>query len=70
MAKFNILNAQNQNEGASTIEISSISGQVIHSQKSNPGTITTIQTNGWAAGVYILKATNNGTQTTKKLIIQ
>lgn len=68
--QFNILNAQNQNEGASTIEISSISGQVIHSQKSNPGTITTIQTNGWAAGVYILKATNNGTQTTKKLIIQ
>lgn len=68
--QFNILNAQNQNEGASTIEISSISGQVIHSQKSNPGTTTTIQTNGWAAGVYILKATNNGTQTTKKLIIQ
>lgn len=68
--QFNILNAQNTNDGASTIEISSINGQVIHSQKSNPGTTTTIQTNGWAAGVYILKATNNGTQTTKKLIIQ
>lgn len=68
--QFNILNAQNQNEGTSTIEISSLNGQVIHSQKSNPGTTTTIQTNSWASGVYILKATNNGTQTTKKLIIQ
>jgi hypothetical protein len=68
--QFNILNAQNTNDGASTIEISSINGQVIHSQKSNPGTTTSIQTNGWAAGVYILKATNNGIQTTKKLIIQ
>jgi hypothetical protein len=68
--QFNILNAQNQNEGASTIEVSSLNGQVIHSQKSSPETTTTIQTNGWAAGVYILKATNNRTQTTKKLIIQ
>jgi hypothetical protein len=68
--QFNILNQQNQNDGISTIEISNANGQMIHSQKSNPGTITTIQTNGWAAGVYILKATNNETQTTKKLIIQ
>jgi hypothetical protein len=68
--QVNILNTQNQNEGASTIEISSLNGQVIYSQKSNPGTTTTIQTNEWATGVYILKATNNGTQTTKKLIIQ
>ena len=69
-SQFNILNALNQNEGTSKIEISNLNGQVIHSQKSNPGTTTTIQTNGWAAGVYILKATNNGIQTTKKLIIQ
>jgi hypothetical protein len=68
--QVNILNTQNQNEGDSTIEISSLNGQVIHSQKSNPGTTTTIQTNDWATGIYVLKATNNGTQTTKKLIIQ
>jgi hypothetical protein len=68
--QFNIVNAQNQNDGSSIIEISNVNGQMIHSQKSNPGTTTTIQTNGWAAGVYILKATNNETQTTKKLIIQ
>jgi Secretion system C-terminal sorting domain/PQQ-like domain len=64
--QFNILNS---NEGTSSIEISNLNGQVIHSQKLNSGT-TTIQTNNWAAGVYILKATNNGTQTIKKFIIQ
>lgn len=64
--QFNILNS---NEGISSIEISNLSGHVIHSQKLNSGT-TTIQTNSWAAGVYILKATNNGTQTIKKFIIQ
>jgi hypothetical protein len=69
-SQIHVLNAQNQNDGVSTIEISSLNGQVIHSQKSNPGTTTTIQTNGWATGVYILKATNNGIQTTKKLILQ
>ncbi|NDP26650.1 MAG: T9SS type A sorting domain-containing protein [Flavobacterium sp.] len=69
-SEFNIRNAQNAKDGASTIEISTVNGQVIHSQKSNPGTTTTIQTNGWANGVYILKAINNGTQTTKKLILQ
>ena len=56
-------------EATTTIEISSIDGQIIHSQKLNSGT-TTIQTNSWATGVYILKATNNGTQITKKLVIQ
>lgn len=68
--EVNITNGHNANDGASSIEISSLNGQVIHSQKSNPGTTTTIQTKDWAAGVYILKATNNGTETTKKLIIQ
>jgi trimeric autotransporter adhesin len=68
--QFNIFNGQDLNDGSSIIEISNVNGQVIHSQKSNPRTTTTIQTNGWAAGVYILKATNNETQTTKKLIIQ
>ena len=68
--EVNITNVQNANDGASTIEISSLNGQVIHLQKSNPGTTTTIQTKGWSAGVYILKATNNGNETTKKLIIQ
>jgi trimeric autotransporter adhesin len=69
-AELNITNAQNDNDGASKIEISSLNGQLIHSQKSNPGTTTTIQTKGWSTGVYILKASNNGTETTKKLIIQ
>ncbi len=64
--QFNISNTL---EAASTIEISSLDGQIIHSQKLNSGT-TTIQTNSWATGVYILKATNNGTQITKKLVIQ
>jgi len=64
--EFNISNTL---EGAATIEISSLNGQLIHSQKLNSGT-TTIQTKSWATGVYILKATNNGVQTTKKLIIQ
>jgi hypothetical protein len=68
--QFNILNTLDQNEGISTIEISNINGKIIHSQKSNPGTTTTVQTNNWAVGVYILKATNNGAQITKKLIIQ
>ena len=64
--QFNILNS---NEGTSSIEISNLTGQVIHSQKLNSGT-TTIQTKGWAAGVYILNTTINGTQTIKKFIIQ
>lgn len=67
---FNILNTQNQKDETTTIEISTINGQVIHSQKSNSGTTTTILTNGWNKGIYILKTTNNGTQTTKKLIIR
>ena len=66
--QFNIANTLDQKEDA-TIEISSLNGQVIHTQKLNSGT-TTIQTKSWATGVYILKATNNGNQTTKKLIIQ
>jgi hypothetical protein len=68
--QINIMNAQNQLDGASTIEISNLNGQLIHSQKSNPGTTSTIQTNGWAKGVYMVKASSNGAQTTKKLIIQ
>jgi hypothetical protein len=68
--QFKITNTQNQQDGASTIEISNVNGLVVHSQKSNPGTTTTIQTNGWATGVYILKTSINGTQTTQKLIIQ
>lgn len=64
--QFNITNTL---EDAASIEISSLNGQVIHSQKLTSGT-TTIQTKSWATGVYILKASSNGTQTTKKLIIQ
>ena len=64
--QFNILNS---NDSESSIEISTINGQVIHSQKLNPG-ITSIPTNVWSAGLYILKATNNGAQTIKKLIIE
>ena len=55
-AEVNITNGQNENEGTSKIEISSVNGQLIYSQKSNPGTTSTIKTNNWAAGVYILKA--------------
>jgi len=69
-AEVNITNLQNANDGTSRIEISNLNGQLIHSQKSNPGTTTAIQTKTWATGVYILKANNNGTETTKKLIIQ
>jgi hypothetical protein len=64
--QFNISNTL---EDAANIEISSLNGQVIHTQKLNSGT-TTIQTKSWATGVYILKASSNGTETTKKLIIQ
>ena len=67
---FNIMNTQNEMDGASTIEISNLNGQVVHSHKSNPGTTSTIQTNSWAKGVYMVKTSNNGSQTTKKLIIQ
>ncbi|MEN9913581.1 MAG: hypothetical protein RL528_302 [Bacteroidota bacterium] len=56
-------------EGNSNIEISSLNGQVIHTQQLTAGS-TTIQTKSWTAGVYILKATNNGTVATKKLLIQ
>jgi Secretion system C-terminal sorting domain/PQQ-like domain len=65
--QFNILNSDTSD---SSIEISNLNGQVIHRQKANPGATTSIQTNGWSAGVYFLKATNNGVQTIKKLIIQ
>ncbi|QBN20509.1 T9SS type A sorting domain-containing protein [Flavobacterium nackdongense] len=64
--QFNITNTL---QDGATIEISSLNGQRIHMQKLNSGT-TTIQTKSWATGVYILKAANNGTETTKKLIIQ
>jgi sugar lactone lactonase YvrE len=66
----NQFNISNSDSSASSIEISNLNGQVIHTQKSNPSTTITIQTNGWAAGVYFLKATNGGFQTIKKLIIQ
>ena len=64
--QFNITNTLQDD---TTIEISSLNGQRIHTQKLNSGT-TTIQTKSWATGVYILKASSNGTETTKKLIIQ
>lgn len=66
----NQFNFSNSDSSASSIEISNLNGQVIYSQKSNPGTTTTIQTNSWASGVYFLKATNGRSQTIKKLIIQ
>jgi hypothetical protein len=68
--QFTILNVQNQNDVISIIEISNLNGQIIHSQKSNPGITTAIQTKSWAKGVYIVKVKNNGNQTTKRLLIQ
>lgn len=69
-SQVNITNNFNNNEGASAITITNVNGQVIHSQKSAPGATTSIQTNNWSKGVYFVKASNNGTKTIKKLIIQ
>ena len=60
----------NQNDGETSFEIYTITGQLIHSEKAVSGAKTTIKTNGWASGVYLMKATNNGNKTTKKIIIQ
>ena len=68
--QLNIINGQDQKDGTSTIEISNLNGQIIHSHKSNPGTTTAIQTKGWASGVYIVKVKYNGNQSTKKLIVK
>jgi hypothetical protein len=68
--QFNISNSQSAADGNAEIEISTMNGKMIHAQKSASGSTTIIQANGWAAGVYFLKATTNKSQTIKKLIIQ
>lgn len=68
--QLNITNDLSQNDGDSSIEICNVNGQVVHSQKSNAGTSTSIQTSNWAKGAYILKLSNNNTKTTKKLIVE
>lgn len=60
----------NIQEGDTTYKIYSITGQLIHGENAVAGSTTTINTNGWAPGVYLLDATNNGNKTTKQLIIQ
>lgn len=66
--QFNIKN--NKLEGDTTFKIYSITGQLIHSEKAVSGTTTTLNTNGWARGVYILNVSQNGNKTTRQLIIQ
>lgn len=68
--EFNITNNQAPNEGNSQISIINLSGQLIYSHQSSPGSTTTIRTNGWTPGIYILNATKNGKQNSSKLIIK
>jgi hypothetical protein len=66
--EFYILN--NQNDGDTFFEIYNITGQLIHLEKVDSSAKTTIKTNEWASGVYIIKATSNENKAIKKLIIQ
>jgi hypothetical protein len=65
--QFNISNLAT--EGKTSIEVSAINGQIILHQEINANGTTTVPTKDWAKGVYFLKVSNNGKQTTKKLII-
>ena len=65
--QFNILN---NNSLDVSIQIFTMKGQLIETKKVPSGVTEVIETHGWAAGVYMLKLTNNGTQTIKKLIIE
>lgn len=66
--QFYVLN--NLQEGNVTFKIYSISGQFILSENAVAGSTSTINTIGWAPGVYLIEATNDGNKTTKQLIIQ
>ena len=65
--QFNILN---NNSVDVSIQIFTMKGQLIETKKIPSGITEVIETHGWAAGVYMVKLTNNGTQIIKKLIIE
>ncbi|SNR41301.1 Por secretion system C-terminal sorting domain-containing protein [Lutibacter agarilyticus] len=67
-SQFNILN-KNSNQDT-TFEIYTITGRLIEAKKALSGVTTVVETTGWAAGVYILKATSIRNQVIKKLIIE
>lgn len=55
---------------ASSLEISDITGRIVyHAQKLN-GQTTTINTNGFPGGIYLIRILKNGTPTTKKLVVK
>ncbi|WP_298370181.1 T9SS type A sorting domain-containing protein [uncultured Lutibacter sp.] len=62
--------SNNVTEGETSFKFYTLTGQLVHSLTVKPKEHTKVDITGWASGVYILKATNNGINIAKKLIIK
>ena len=62
--------SNNVSEGETSFKFYTLTGQLVHSLTVKPKEHTKVDITGWASGVYILKATNNGINIAKKLIIK
>ena len=62
--------SNNTTNGETSFTFYTITGQLVHTINLLPKTNTKINVTDWFSGIYIMKATNNGTSITKKIIIE
>ena len=60
----------NVTEGKTSFKFYTVTGQLVHTINMMPKTNTKLDVKGWSSGIYIMKATNNGVNIAKKLIIE
>lgn len=61
--------SNNVTDGETSFKFYTLTGQLVHTINVLPKTNTKVNVTGWASGIYIMKATNNGVNIAKKLII-
>lgn len=60
----------NVTNGDTSFKFYTVTGQLMHTLNVLPKTNTKLDITGWASGIYIMKATNNGVNIAKKIIIE
>jgi len=60
----------NVTNGETSFKFYTVTGQLMHTINVLPKTNTKIDVTGWTSGIYIMRATNNGVNIAKKLIIE
>lgn len=60
----------NVTNGETSFKFYTVTGQLVHILNALPKSNTKLDVTSWTSGIYIMKATNNGINITKKLIIE